>query len=285
MSGRTSLRPSTETRTHVELLAPSQDDLHRWRPVVPPEHPRHPLRSADAAAVWNGVVWGRLGRGDLAWAWWDSVDEPTLQPWVAGERGRILRELGLHAQAAALEEEGLTTARDVVDVVLLRLSLAADAVGMGSEAAARRALGTAGSLLDELPLDERVRRQRLRRRWIEVEIALLAGTRPEDEGLPTMGEEDAPVYPVDHAAGTDFHRAKGLLFAGVVRGDDRLLAAGASLAPPMLRWAVELARADRGDAEAGRRATTAWRKVTPPAHVAEAVAATPTAQRLESLKR
>ena len=125
----TSLRPSTDTRTDVELLAPSQDDLHRWRSAVSPEHPRHPLRSADAAAVWNGVVWGRLGRCDLAWAWWDSVDEPTLQPWIAGERGRILRELGLHEQAAEVEEEGLTTARDVVDVVLLRLSLAADAVG------------------------------------------------------------------------------------------------------------------------------------------------------------
>lgn len=280
----TSLRPSTDTRTDVELLAPSQDDLHRWRSAVSPEHPRHPLRSADAAAVWNGVVWGRLGRCDLAWAWWDSVDEPTLQPWIAGERGRILRELGLHEQAAEVEEEGLTTARDVVDVVLLRLSLAADAVGMGREAAARRALGTAGSLLDELPDDERVCRQRLRRRWIEVEIALLTGSRPEDEGLPTMGD-DGPLFPDDHAAGTDFHRAKGLLFAGVARGDDRLLEAAAGLAPPMLRWAVELARADRGDEEARRRATTAWRKVVPPDHVADEVAATPTAQRLEALRR
>ena len=268
----------------MDLLAPSQDDLQRWRPVVAPEHPRHPIRSSDAAAVWNGVVWGRLGRCDLAWAWWDSVDEPTLQPWIAAERGRILRELGLHQRAADLEEEGLCIAHDLVDVVMLRLSLAADAVGLGQEAAARRSLGTAGSLLDELPDDERVQRQRLRRRWIEVEVGLLTGARPDGDGLPSWGD-DAPVYPADHAGGTDFHRAKGLLFAGIVHGDERLLAAGAELAPPMLRWAIELARADRGVEGAAKRATTAWRKVTPPPDLEAVVEATPTARRLESIIR
>ncbi len=268
----------------MDLIAPGQDDLHRWRPAVPAGHPRHPIRSSDAAAVWNGVVWGRLGRCDLAWAWWDSVDAPELQPWIAGERGRVLRELGLHARAAEVEEAGLSEARDLVDVVLLRLSLAADAVGLGQEAAARRALGTAGSLLEELPDDERVARQRLRRRWIEVEVALLTGSQPSDEGLPWMAE-DGPQFPADHAAGTDFHAAKGLLFAGIVHDDPALLAAAAELAPPMLRWAVELARADRGDDGAERRAIAAWRKVVPPTEVEAGVAATPTARRLEALNR
>ena len=268
----------------MDLTAPSQDDLQRWRPPVASEHPRHPLRSSDAAAVWNGVVWGRLGRCDRAWAWWDSVETDELQPWIAGERGRVLRELGLHDRAAELEEAGLVAARDVVDVVLLRLSLAADAVGTGHEAAARRALGTAGSLLDELPVDDRVRRQRLRRRWIEVEVALLAGSEPSLDGLPTMGE-DGPVYPSDHDAGTDFHRAKGLLFAGIAGEDTALLAAAADLAPPMLRWAVELARADRGVEGAGERAALAWRSVVPPEEVAAAVDATPTARRLAALRR
>ena len=228
-------------------------------------------------------MWGRLGRCDHAWAWWDSVTTPELQPWIAGERGRLLRELGLHAQAAEVEEAGLTGAHDLVDVVLLRLSLAADAVGLGQASQARRALGTAGSLLAELPGDERVARQRLRKHWIEVEIALLTGNEPPEEGLPWM-EVDGPVFPADYAAGTDFHSAKGLLFAGIVHDDARLLTAAAELAPPMLRWAVELARADRGEEGAERRAVAAWRKVVPPAEVADAVAATTTARRLESLR-
>lgn len=268
----------------MELIAPGQDDLHRWRPPVPAGHPRHPIRSSDAAAVWNGVVWSRLGRIDHAWAWWDSVDAPELQPWIAAERGRVLRELGLHARAATVEEAGLCAAHDLVDVVMLRLSLAADAVGRGQESGARRALGTAGALLAELPDDERVARQRLRRRWIEVEVALLAGSAPSDEGLPWMGA-DGPVFPADHAAGTDFHSAKGLLFAGIVHDDPQLLAAAAELAPPMLRWAVELARADRGDDGAQRRAIAAWRKIVLPDELVDAVAATATARRLEALSR
>jgi hypothetical protein len=267
----------------VDLIAPGQDDLHRWRPAVPAGHARHPLRSSDAAAVWNGVVWGRLGRCDHAWAWWDTVEAPELQPWIAGERGRILRELGLHARAAEVEEAGLSGAHDLVDVVLLRLSLAADAVGLGHASAARRALGTAGSLLAELPDDERVARQRLRKTWIEVEVALLTGGEASEEGLPWM-ELSGPVFPADHAAGTDFHSAKGLLFAGIVHDDPALLAAAAELAPPMLRWAVELARADRGEDEAERRAIAAWRKIVPPPDLDGVVAATPTARRLDALR-
>lgn len=266
----------------VELIAPGPDALERWRPSVLPGHPRHPLRSADAAAVWNGLVWGRLGRGDRAWDWWDSVDDEDLQPWIAGERGRVLRELGLHAPAMELEEAGLAAAHDLTDMVLLRLSLAADAVGLGQESAARRSLGTAGSLLVELPADPRVRRQRLRRRWIEVEIAQLGGSRPVADGLPSLGA-DGPVYPIDHEAGTDFHRAKGLLFAGIVREEPALLVVASGLAPPALRWAVELARLDTGDEEAARRAVTAWNQVVPPPAFADAVAATPVAERMRRL--
>lgn len=268
----------------MELLAPSQDELTRWRPTVPSGHPRHPLRSSAAAAVWNGVVWGRLGRGDRAWDWWDSVDDDELQPWIAGERGRILRELGLHAAAQELDEEGLAGALDPVDMVMLRLSLAADAVGQQQESAARRSLGTAGSLLGELSADDRVRRQRLRRRWIEVEVALLGGSQPSTDGLPAS-EERTLQFPMDYEAGTDFHRAKGLLFAGVVREEPSLLAAASELAPPALRWAVELARLDAGDEEAARRAVTAWNQVVPPPAFDDEVAVTETAKRLRALAR
>lgn len=268
----------------MELIAPAQEALRRWRPSVPPGHARHPLRSSGAAAVWNGVVWGRLGRGDRAWAWWDSVDDPELQAWVAAERGRVLRELGLHAAAMDLEETGLTTAHDLVDMVMLRLSLAADAVGLGQESAARRSLGSAGSLLQELPVDERVRRQRLRRRWIEVEVAHLGGTQASADGLPANGA-DGPVFPMDYEAGTDFHRAKGLLFAGVVREDPVLLQVASELAPPVLRWAVELARLDGGDPDAAARAVTAWKQVVPPPPFADLVDDTSVARRLAGLAR
>lgn len=268
----------------VELMAPGQDELHRWRPSVPSGHPRHPLRSAGAAAVWNGVVWSRLGRGDRAWAWWDSVEEPDLQPWIAGERGRVLRELGLHRDAQRLEEDALAIAHDLTDAVLLRLSLAADAVGLGEAAAARRALGTAGSLLDELPVDDRVRRQRLRRRWIEVEVTMLGGSHPDADDLPELGE-DGPTFPADYEAGTDFHRAKGLLFAGIARQEPTLLEHAAALAPPALRWAVELARLDAGDERAGARAAAAWHQVVPPPGREMKVSGTPTAARLRALGR
>lgn len=268
----------------MELIAPAQDALARWRPEVPSGHPRHPIVSAGAAAVWNGVVWGRLGRGDRAWDWWDSVEEPDLQPWIAGERGRILRELGLHAAAQELDEAALTDAHDLTDMVLLRLSLAADAVGQGHESAARRSLGTAGALLAELPEDPRVQRQRLRRRWIEVEVAMLGGSRPSADGLPASGE-DGPVYPPDYEAGTDFHRAKGLLFAGVVREDPELLRRASELAPPALRWAVELARLDAGDPEAAGRAVSAWNQLEPPPSFADQVQQADAAQRIRGLGR
>lgn len=268
----------------MELIAPGQEQLHRWRPPVPSGHPRHPIRSAGAAAVWNGVVWGRLGRGDYAWAWWDSVTDEDLQPWIAAERGRILRELGLHRAAQQLEEDGLATAKDLTDAVMLRLSLAADAVGMGEASVARRAMGTAGSLLSELPVDDRVRRQRLRRRWIEVELTMLDGGEPEPDGLPVPGD-DGPEFPSDYDAGTDFHRAKGLLFAGVVYEDPTLLEVAAPLAPPALRWAIELARLDAGDPDAAARAATAWNQIVPPPDHDTAAAATPTAVRLRALAR
>lgn len=268
----------------MDLIAPGQAELARWRPQVDADHPRHPLRAPEAAKVWNGVVWSRLGRGDRAWAWWDAVDDDSLQPWIAGERGRVLRELGLHADAQALEGEGLAAATDLVDVVLLRLSLAADAVGLGQESAARRALGTAGSLLAELPDDERVARQRLRHRWIQAEVSLLAGSQPNADDLPSLGE-DGPVYPDDYEAGTDFHRAKGLLFAGVVRKEPELLRLASELAPAALRWAVELARLDAGDEDAAARAVGAWNQLVPPPSFELTLEATPTAARLRALAR
>ena len=264
------------------LVVPDDDALRRWVSPTPDGDPRHIDASDATAAAWYGVVWGRLGRGDRAFAWWDGCDDPALQPWLLGERGRIVRELGLHTIARGYDEGGLVDATDLTDVVLLRLSLAADAVGEGNESGARRSLGTASSILDELDVDDRVRRQRLRRRWIEVEIALLAGGQPGADGLPAQGGRE-PTFPADYDAGTDFHRAKGLLFAGIAREDEGLLRQASALAPPALRWAAELARLDSGSEDAAGKAVEAWAQIVPPPAVATAVATTATAQRLRRL--
>jgi hypothetical protein len=230
-------------------------------------------------------VWSRLGRGDLAWEHWDRVHLPELAPWIAAERGRVLRELGLHAAAEALEWPALLRVQDPVDEAMLRVSLVADAVGVDDvDRAARRleaATAAVAALGSRPSIEGRVARQRLRLAWVGVEVAYLTGRAPDTAGLPWWDETSAaPAFPVDHRWGSGFHTAKGLLFAGIVRGDDRLLAASAAAAPPVLRWGVELARADRGDPDALGRARAAWAEMVPPPEVAAEVAATPTARRL-----
>jgi hypothetical protein len=251
------------------------------------------LRHEAAVPVWFGMVWGRLGRGDLAWAQWDRVRLAVLQPWIAAERGRLLRELGDHRAAAALEWPALAAAEDPVDQVMLRLSLAADAVGLGDLAAARRRLAGASEQLETLSDGPRRERQRLRAAWVAVEVALLAGdpaptallprwgsVAPPDlaalpglDALPDLAAQPAPggalVLPAPYASGTVFHRAKGCLFAGVLARDRTLLHLAARDAPPALRWAVYLALASLGgsDAEvahARARAETDRARVVPP---------------------
>jgi len=237
------------------------------------------LRHEAAVPVWFGVVWGRLGRGDLAWAQWDRVRLAALQPWIAAERGRLLRELGDHRAAAVWEWPALAAAEDPVDQVMLRLSLAADAVGLADLAAARRRLAGAEQQLDELPAGPRRDRQRLRAAWVAIEVALLAGGPAPTELLPRWREDRPPptggadrvpagaaptaavpaaaaadpaaavVWPAPYASGTAFHRAKGCLFAGVLARDRALLHLAAREAPPALRWAVHLAVASLGGAD------------------------------------
>ncbi|MFP4312658.1 MAG: hypothetical protein ACLFS9_11860 [Nitriliruptoraceae bacterium] len=247
------------------------------------------LRHEAAVPVWYGMVWGRLGRGDLAWAQWDRVRLAALQPWIAAERGRLLRELGDHLGAAALEWPALAAAEDPVDQLMLRVSLAADAVGIGDLAAARRRLAGARDLLAEVssgplaevsglsggqegrrsPVAARLDRQRLRAAWVAVEVALLAGEPPPTDLLPhwAEGEGTGLEFPTPYASGTAFHRAKGCLFAGVVGRDRTMLEIAARDAPPALRWAVELALASLGgpDAEDARaRGLRAREAVVPP---------------------
>ncbi len=213
------------------------------------------LRHEAAREVWIGVVWGRLGRGDHAWAYFDQVRQPELQPWIGAERGRLLRELGQHREAEAIEGEALTRADDPVDAAMLRISLAADAVGIGDVTTATSRLRAARAAVAHLPDGPRAARQRLRLCWVSVEVAWLRDDPPPREGLPVWDDGfEAPWFPPDHAAGSTFHAAKGLLFGGAVRADPRLLDAAAREAPPALLWAVHLARADAGRPDARRAA-------------------------------
>lgn len=259
---------------------PSEDQLARLLPADVPADPTRQRHPAELDA-WYGHVWSRLGRGDYAWAWWDRGDEAeVLRPWVHAERGRVLRELGLYAEAERHDAAGLAIAMDPVDIVMLRLGLTADAVGRGDAEAARLRFQSASPLLDALHDGPRVARQRLRRSWVAVEVAMVTGDEVPVDGLPDWRSGEGVIWPEDYEAGTDFHRAKGLLFAGVARKDAELLDAAAELAPVGMRWAVELARADRGDDEALQRARDAWARMVMPPGTAEGVGATPTAKRL-----
>jgi hypothetical protein len=266
----------------ADLPVPPDAALAALLPAdVPAEDPsawRHPA----ALDVWYGVVWSRLGRGDHAWAWWDSVDAPELAPWIAAERGRVLRELALHAAAQEQDASGLAEATDVVDMAMLRLGLVADAIGLGqAEIAALRFQG-ATTLIDALPATPRADRQRIRRAWVAVEMSIVGAAPAGLEDLPDLDADGQLQWPGLYAAGTAFHRAKGLLFAGIARRDADLLDLAAEEAPPVLRWAVELARADRGDEDAEARAREAWREVVPPPGFEELAGRSDTARRLTS---
>ena len=277
-----------EPAERLELERPPDDAIDE---LLPPDvrGDLTDLRHPEAIDVWYGVVWSRLGRGDLAWAWWDRTDAEELAPWVLAERARALRELSLHDDAEGFDLQGLEEAVDIVDIVMLRLSLVADAIGRGDVETAELRFDAVLPILEGLEESPRVVRQRLRRTWVEVELAQHRGDGFDldelaDE-LPEWDPEQGVVFPDSFGHGSTFHAAKGLLFAGIVREDGRLLDAAADIAPPILRWAVELARHDRAREGALAQARDAWKALVAPPGYEEAVQGTPTAARLRGEKR
>lgn len=250
-------------------------ELIRWIPA-------DAIRSGQVGRVWQGVALGRLGRGQEAWTTWAGIVDASLGPWVAAEKGRVLRELGLHAEAEALEAPAFEDCDDVGVRAMLAIGLTADAVGRNEIGLARHRLETANGLVASAGSSPTAQRQRLRLAWVTAEVALLAGELPVADGLPEMGSGGTVAWPSEHLVGTDFHRAKGLLFGGVVRRDPRLLEAAISLAPPILSWAIHLARADLFGHDALDQARRDWQAIQPPAHVAAAVAATSVGRRFSS---
>lgn len=253
--------------------------------LVPPDVDWEGL-TPDLRAMWSGIVWSREGRGDLAWWGWAQVDDPALLAWRDAERGRVLRELGLHDMAEAIEAPALERADDPVVEVMLRISLTADAVGRNDVPTAAERLAEAQALASELGAtadSPRLARQRLRLAWVGAEVDWIHGRDPDGTGLPTRGPDNSVQWPADHAHGSDFHRAKSLLFAGMVHRDLVLLDRAAGLAPAGLAWAVHLARLELGALDGAARAGAAWARCVAPPHVADVVAASPTAQRLVAL--
>ncbi len=241
-------------------------------------------RHAQDRVAWHGVVWSRLGRGDHAWTWWDRVDAPELHPWLAAERGRVVRELGLHAEAERLDLAGFEAATDPVDRAMLGIGLTADAVGQGRVGDAQARLEEVREGLGRLPEGPRGDRQRIRLAWVEAEVAWMTGRDVDVTSLPHREPSGRLVSLLAYQHGTTFHRAKGLLFGGIASDDDWLLQSAAGIAPPVLLWAVLLARADRGVGGQLAEAANAWRQVVPPPGYEDAVAATPVARRLATVR-
>lgn len=237
--------------------------LPEWDEAPPPDGPERAWR--------NGYLWMRLARYDHAWRWWALVDDPRLATRVHASRASSLRELRLHRSAdledgAALEASsgpGWERAAALIGRV-------ADAVGQGDPAEANARLADALDAVRDLPDDLPADRQRIRLGWVACEVALLTGGIPA-VALPHVDRDGEVATPGVYRAGSDHHLAKGLLFAGVLSRELRMLEVAADLAPPGLAWAVHLARADLGADRARAAARDAWAKVVVPPELADAV--------------
>lgn len=265
----------------TDVLPPTPPPADAVEALVPADLRGDPttLRHPEMAELLHGMVWTRLGDGPQAWAWLDRVTAPQLSSWVLAEKGRFLRELGLHEQSEELDLKSLAVAAEMADVVRARISLVADAVGRGEFEVARLRLEAVDALLGRVEVTPSIARQRLRRAWVAVEVAMVNGTEVPTDGLPHL-DGGQVWFPAEQAHGTRFHAAKGLLFGAVARGDLRLLELAAADAPPMLAWAVHLARHDSGVPDAMAEAREAWQAIIAPPGFAQDVARTPTARRL-----
>lgn len=278
-------------------MGQGSEDVQEEGPLCPPELLATVLpagidveRVATAddpeALARRSVAWSRAGRVDVALALLDRVAAsapPDGPARAALERAQVLRELGLAARAEALEGPALALGPSAGVAALLATGLVADAVGRGDLAVAEERLARAGALVGALAPGEDADRAALRLTWVAVEVALLAGRPPDPlvrAGLPTRGPEGLR-WPSGLERASVSDRAKALLFAGVVDRDGELLTAAAALAPPMLGWAVELARSDvLADPASLARARAGWSRLRVPPTLAGPVADGPVGRRL-----
>ena len=182
----------------------------------------------------SGVALGALGRYEEALAALapvlaeQSVDRPAVPRHLAAAAcataASLLRQIGDHAAGDPLDQRGLALTDGLVlneDVPEADAPLdclvgsTADAVGLGELDLARQRLERTRAAFADLV--DPPWRPAVRLRWVETEVALLAG---EVEGAASAA---ATAVALAEAAGSPRHTAKSAMFAGVATA---LLAAG-----------------------------------------------------------
>ncbi|MGY0503376.1 hypothetical protein ACWZHB_33235 [Nocardia sp. FBN12] len=182
--------------------------------------------------------------------------EPGLKSLVESTRGSLLRQLGDHAGAAAFDGRaaalalGATGAARAEALADAYTGLAADALGTGRLALARRLLGRVPPLLADAPP-----RAEVRWHWVRAETALAGGLAREALSDAHMAAELAAALPSVR------HRVKSALLVAAATAANGDLAESAELAERVdtacrenallpLRWATAMLRA--GVAEPAR---------------------------------
>jgi tetratricopeptide (TPR) repeat protein len=191
---------------------------------------------------WVLAALGRYGQAlDTLASALDGPGDVAVRAHVT--RGSVLRQVGLHAEGAREDEQGLARLPVAADAeAALRVSLVADAVGglidgHGDAALLDSRLATARAAVGAAP----GWRQQVRLAWVTGEVAMVRGEHAAAAGA----FEDARTRAV--AAGARRHESKSLLFAAAAAG-----AAGDHA------WALETARAARDLADRCAAAPLGW---------------------------
>ncbi len=176
-------------------------------------------RSAEAtAAAWLlGVSLGASGRygsaltvlEPLTTTQSESAERRLFAALAASTAASVHRQLGSHAVARTLDLRAEELAGESAEAAFdARLGLAADAVGLGEEGAAREHMDRAAALTEGRA---DWWRQRVRLLWVRTEVALLVG----DPAAAAQTAERAVV--LAEASRAPRHVAKSLLFLGITQ--------------------------------------------------------------------
>jgi tetratricopeptide (TPR) repeat protein len=176
--------------------------------------------------------------------------DPALRSLVSSTRGSLLRQLGHHRLATALDGAALAASDDAEAAADALIGLAADALGMGR-------LPMAQALLERAQHVAVAARSQVRLGWVRAETAMSAGTfdtavrHAEAALLAAQKPLAAGVVSVRHRVKSQLVRAAALACAGdpraaeAVREVDRDCCAHGLLP---LRWAAAMLRGDESDA-------------------------------------
>jgi hypothetical protein len=170
-----------------------------------------------------GVCLGATGRYGQAWEVLDVVlagppSSPAMRlgsALAASCSASLHRQIGEHARAEELDEQGLAWARTLgaggTEVLLdCAIGHTADAIGQDDLATARRRLLLVESALSEAG-DAARWRPRVRLAWVRAEVALLAG-----DGRAAVAAASGALE-LSEAAAAPRHVAKSQLFLGVAQ--------------------------------------------------------------------